>query len=151
LVSSVALFFTWIARRTAPFAAAGIVLVALRPATAGASEDKTNFRESVFVCEEALGKLEDCCPGFDPSRVRCAFYEFEESGCEGYRAEKTEHPALDVDESRCILAKECNDLVERGTCARAQAAAPERRTYDSPGRPGESPSGTTETQPPVCP
>ena len=130
-----------------------VVVPAVRPLTAaaGSSEDSTNFRESVFACEEALGKLEDCCAGFDVSRVRCQHYEFEESGCDGSRASKSEAPALDVQETQCILQRDCGDLRTRGTCQRAQKATAERRQSSVTGGVPGSASSSVQTQAAVCP
>jgi hypothetical protein len=133
----------------------GIVLLVARPACKSLDDDRTNFRESVFVCEEALGQLEECCSSFETSKVRCQYYSYEDRGCEGYADVKNERPALDIEESRCILRASCEELVRNNVCARAQAATAERYRYYNPGSGGVS-SGSqskteVETQPAVCP
>ncbi|WP_394847329.1 hypothetical protein LZC95_07665 [Pendulispora brunnea] len=103
--------------------------------------DHDNFRGDVISCEEALAHLADCCPGFDPGRVRCE-YNYDE-GCAG-GSTQVEHPTLDSDESQCIRNLECSDLIERDVCTRAQNDLP----YT-----GEKPSSSDAggSRGPVCP
>ncbi len=70
------------------------------------------IREDELRCEEAAARLADCCPGFDPRLVDCYFT----SACE------TSYPVIDIDESRCLSARTCEQIVAAGICERAQAA-----------------------------
>lgn len=71
-------------------------------------------------CEEAVSHLVECCPGFRSSELRCID---ESSGC------SVTEPALDGNESDCLKAKSCEQLIAGGYCARAQAAR--GATFDS--------------------
>ncbi len=118
-----------------------------RPTTAVAGDDTSNFRESVFACEEAAAKLDACCPGFDPRAIRCHYVQ-RYSGCES-AIDEGEHPAFDGAESRCIVAASCDELVARGICERAASAAPDRWYTWHAGYDKEL--GSSSFQPPVCP
>lgn len=73
----------------------------------------TNFRDDVLLCEEAVARLQDCCPGM--GQVYPEACEHREDGCNDGR-----EVALNLRTSRCIRNKECIDLVNSGTCARAR-------------------------------
>ena len=118
-------------------------------------EDDNQFREDVIQCEEAIARLERCCPGFDGSRVLCNYYfRFDTSTC-GPRTTDSVNPALDMAESRCVLETSCEDLVADDVCKRAQEA----RTYTRHVVENSSSSGTgrsadvneSDSHPPVCP
>jgi hypothetical protein len=116
-------------------------------------EDDNQFREDVIQCEEAVARLERCCPSFDGSRVLCNYYfRFDTSAC-GPRTTDSVQPALQLTESRCVLDTSCEDLVGRDVCERAQEA----RTYTSHrvengSSSGESPDvNESDSHPPVCP
>lgn len=112
-------------------------------------EDDNQFREDVIQCEEAIARLERCCPDFDASRVLCNYYYSYDTGC-GSTTEQSVHPALDLSESRCVRDTSCQDLVARGVCGRAEQARAysTRRVADSDG--GLSTS-EKDSHPPVCP
>jgi len=57
--------------------------------------------------------LEGCCPGFAGSLLQCQYT----SDCGG-----TTYPALSIDDSTCIRAETCHELVSTGVCTRAQQA-----------------------------
>jgi len=113
-------------------------------------EDDNQFREDVIQCEEAIGRLERCCPDFDGSRVLCNYYfRFDTSTC-GPRTTDSINPALNLSESSCVLDTSCEDLIGRGVCKRAQEA----RTYTSHEVRNEDDGGDRndrDTHPPVCP
>ena len=138
------------------FFALGIVafLACKSDETKNDEEDDNQFREDVIQCEEAIARLQQCCPGFDGSRVLCNYYySLDKSSC-GPTTTDTVHPALNLGESRCVLDTTCEDLVGREVCKRAQEA----RTYTTH-RVEESSSSSGEPQnvnesdshPPVCP
>src|SRR5262245_44560823 len=62
-----------------------------------------------LTCEEAVSRLIDCCPGFDPRRMPCV----RSDGCGNDQTK----PSFSEDSSRCILGKTCDDL-RAGTCER---------------------------------
>lgn len=74
------------------------------------------IREDELRCEEAVAHLVDCCPGFDPKKVDCYFVS---GGCD------VAYPVLDIQESRCISAMRCEEVVSAGICSRAQTAQPD--------------------------
>lgn len=113
-------------------------------------EDDNQFREDVIQCEEAVARLQRCCPSFDGSRVLCNYYfSFDKSTC-GPTETRSINPALNLAESRCVIDTSCGDLVANGVCARAQEA----RTYTSrvvrDDEPGRS-TNERDSHPPVCP
>ncbi len=95
-------------------------------ARASRTTDTDNLRADVIDCEEALARLTNCCPGFDPKRVQCTYYydHSHDEGCTGSVSDSTtrETPALDIEESKCVLSRSCDELVEGGVCTRAQEA-----------------------------
>jgi len=100
-------------RRTATIATCVVVLVSL--CCGGLNKEE-------LACEEAVAHLEECCPGFQSSRVRCID---EDRGCVSQR------PDITVEMSRCIRSEECGALVTYGICARA-------KSYREPGYAGLS-------------
>jgi hypothetical protein len=76
-----------------------------------------DWRDDTIACEEAVQHLAACCPGFDPTAVSC-HYDYE-SGC---GSKDWQYPALDPEESACVLRAECAHLEPSGVCARARAA-----------------------------
>ena len=96
--------------------------------------DDQNFREEVLLCEEAVGKLDTCCPDIDWSTVQCNYRHTTTGGCTDGTAD-FEDPALNLAESRCILDTSCEDIHRNGVCTRAKAAQPyltkKRRTPSS--------------------
>ena len=67
------------------------------------------FRQDEVECEEAVRYLSDCCAGFAPTRIRCAY----EGGCDGDIL-----PDVPVAESQCILAKSCDEIRKEHVCER---------------------------------
>ena len=86
------------------------------------------IRQDEFICENAVSHLQECCPGFDPTRVACSY----DTGC-GI----TTFPELDSTQGQCILGDSCQALVTNGVCSRV-AALPDM---------GLEEGGTS---PPVC-
>jgi hypothetical protein len=109
--------------------------------------DDEQFREDVIQCEEAIARLEDCCPDFDSSKVLCDYYYDYDGGCGSSREERIE-PALSKSESQCIRRTSCGDLVAQGVCKRAQAA----RIYHYVKSSSDGGPSTIKDQkhPPVC-
>jgi hypothetical protein len=114
------------------------------------SVDDNNFREDVISCEDALAKLEGCCPDFRPNAVRCHYSEIQSFpifGCTPREGLPREHeePALSLAASQCILDLSCPELVDKGVCRRAQAAKPyvNEETASDPAQ--------SKSHPPVCP
>lgn len=58
-------------------------------------------------CEEAVARLEDCCPSFEPRRFNCR-----PNGCNGTP------PALTEDAAECIRERGCSELRSSGSCDR---------------------------------
>src|SRR5258706_11886193 len=67
--------------------------------------------EEELSCEEAVSRLDECCPSFDDRAIDCVY---KGGGC------VNKHPAISGSQSRCIRAMSCGDLASRGVCARAQ-------------------------------
>ena len=112
-------------------------------------EDDNQFREDVIQCEEAIARLERCCPDFDPSRVICNYYySYDTSAC-GPTTEQSVRPALELGESRCIRDTSCDQLVATGVCGRAQEARAysQRLVLDD----GDASTDQKQSHPPVCP
>lgn len=66
-------------------------------------------REDELRCEEAVARLADCCPGFDTSRIDCAYY----ATCNG-----THRPDIPITEARCIAAASCATVDQSAICER---------------------------------
>ena len=75
-------------------------------------EGETNFREDVLLCEEAVSRLQECCPELDS--VDALACEYRQDGCNEGRAVD-----LNPIESRCIRDLDCEALRTKGTCGRA--------------------------------
>ncbi len=117
----------------------------------GSKHDYDNFREDVVFCEDAVAYLTTCCPDFQPHAVACQYhYDYTPGGCDTAATTDAENPALDLEESRCILGRSCDALRAGGVCARAQKATP----YSEHGGPSDSyPSSSSSshsTHAPVC-
>jgi hypothetical protein len=130
-------------------AVAGTVVALLFAVRARADvHDHDELREDVLSCEEAVAHLDACCPHFDPTILRCQYhydYVQSEDACTGRVSSSTdeEHPALSLDESRCIRDRACGDLTADGVCDRAQLAQPDVNA--------SSTTTTTAARVPVCP
>jgi len=112
-------------------------------------EDDNQFREDVIQCEEAVARLEKCCPDFDGSRVLCNYYYSFDTGICQPTTTQSIQPALNLSESQCVRDTSCDDLVVKNVCRRAQDA----KTYTSRVVSDNGDASTTDrqTHPPVCP
>jgi hypothetical protein len=63
--------------------------------------------EDQFECENAVGHLQKCCPGFDASSLSCS------NGCDV-------SVAFDAEQSRCIQAMPCEAIARTGACDAAR-------------------------------
>ncbi len=112
-------------------------------------EDDNQFREDVIQCEEAIARLERCCPDFEGSRVLCNYYySYDTSAC-GPTTEQSVRPALSLPESQCVRDTSCDELVARGVCKRAEEARAytQRLVVDD----GDASTTDRQSHPPVCP
>jgi hypothetical protein len=85
-------------RITGPIAFAAVVAVVL---SCG------EIRESEMLCEEAVSRLDECCPEIDPRRLNC----IHQDGC-GTQLE----PVFTVRASDCLRDKPCELLKDEGIC-----------------------------------
>ena len=67
-----------------------------------------SVRKDELVCEEAVARLSDCCPSFDPRRFDCEYIQ----SCAGSNV-----PVVDEHAAECIRARACDDLASTGICA----------------------------------
>jgi hypothetical protein len=107
----------------------GVRLLLLGAAIVGGIPAAHGFRQDEVECDEALARLEECCPGFHASAIRCTYIE----GCE-----HSTYPSILPGESRCIRDKSCDEIRQKHTCERIA------------GR-GGSDSGGSDSYPQVCP
>jgi hypothetical protein len=85
-------------RPTGPIAFAVVVAVSL---SCG------EIREGEMLCEEAVSRLDECCPEIDPRRLNCVYQD----GC------GTElRPIFTMKASNCLRDDSCEDLQGRGIC-----------------------------------
>jgi len=63
--------------------------------------------EEEMVCEEAVSRLEACCPEIDPRRINCVH-------AQSCNAELV--PVLTSRASACVVEASCDDLRSRGAC-----------------------------------
>jgi hypothetical protein len=94
-----------------------------------------NIRQDEFICENAVSHLQECCPGFDPTRVACSY----DTGCG-----VTTFPELDATQGQCILGDSCQALVANGVCDRV-AALPDTGLEEG----GTSPPVCAAATPPI--
>lgn len=73
-------------------------------------------REDEFDCEEAVARLEECCPGVSTRTISCTYIAG--GACVG-----PTFPTLSVEDSQCIVARSCEDL-QSGVCARISTLRP---------------------------
>lgn len=114
------------ARRFCAGVAATVVAITLLACSYGNGgddyeQDDNNFRGDVIECEDALARLQRCCPDFDATPVLCNFFYSRSSGCGGSSTNSVE-PAFSRPESTCIRETSCDDLVATNVCERAQRA-----------------------------
>lgn len=140
-------------RRVSAGAAATLLVCALfacspRSTSDGDEHDDNNFRADVIECEDALERLERCCPGFDSAPVLCNFFHSKSTGCGSVNTDNVK-PALSQDESQCIRDTSCDSLVATKVCERAQLA----RAYESHQQTSisSSSSGAQQWNPPPSP
>lgn len=122
-------------------------------------DDQNQFRPGVFLCTNAVAKLQECCPHFHSGTLACTFEDKTSAGgCdpdpEGYNIHTRVDPALNETESECIMHMSCGALSGSDVCTRAAAAAPYAQTdyiprASSRGEPAGGPPDSTH--PPVCP
>jgi hypothetical protein len=119
-------------RRGITFAMCAAVVgsLASRDAT-GDTHDHDDFRRDVILCEDAAQHLSNCCAGFQLDKLSCAFGFDQTTGCQTTTTTST-IPNLTIDESRCILAEDCNTLAHTNVCERAQSIPPQVSTTTTP-------------------
>lgn len=117
----------------------------------GDEHDNNNFRPDVIECEDALARLEKCCPSFDATLVRCQYDYSKSTGC-GATSIDSVQPALTTAESHCIRNTSCEDMVRDGVCDRAQAARTYEQHSTTTGGTLRDPttSSSNQTHSPVC-
>ncbi len=136
--------------------ACGLVLLPLAVSTTRAradEDDSDNFRPDVFACEEAVSRLDECCPDFEPKLLRCVHSKKSGSSSCGYNSwSMGEEPTITIAESECIFAMSCEALIATKVCERAARARP-NRGYSSTTEHGMYPgaSESEQKQGPVCP
>jgi hypothetical protein len=80
-----------------------LVFFVVRPAYA--SDDDDNFRPDVLLCEDAVGKLAECCPDFAAKSVDCTYkIETRDSGCD-FLTTTTIEPGLSEAESKYVQGR----------------------------------------------
>ena len=97
----------------------------------------TGIDERQLECEEAVARLQECCPDLRISELRC-----HPEGCDGVTT-----PTLTLDESKCILNETCGAITSADTCHRVEAVGEvniKNAQYD----PSSSPVTTSKA---VCP
>ena len=72
-----------------------------------------SIRQDEFICENAVSRLQECCPGFDAHAIVCTY----DQGCVGGAT----YPELDSTQSDCILSDSCEVLRNSGVCGRVAA------------------------------
>ena len=82
-----------------------------------------DIRQDEFLCENAVGHLQQCCPGFNPGAIDCTYAP----GCTS-----TVYPELDATQSDCIMDQSCGALLASGVCDRV-AALPFQQGLDAAG------------------
>ena len=85
-------------RITGPIAFAAVVAVVL---SCG------EIRETEMLCEEAVSRLDECCPEIDPRRLNC----IHQDGC-GTKLE----PIFTAKASDCLRDRPCESMREQGIC-----------------------------------
>jgi hypothetical protein len=92
------------------------------------------LRQDELDCEEAVSYLQGCCPDFGGATVACVHDVGCQTGVE---------TALSIEESQCILAESCDQVMATGLCEKV-------KNLPSPMVNGFDPSQAT-SHPPVCP
>ena len=78
--------------------------------------------EEEMVCEEAVARLETCCPEIDPRRINCVY-------AQSCNAELV--PVLTPRASACIAETSSDDLNTRGSCRRIRELSFEPYQFQS--------------------
>jgi hypothetical protein len=89
------------------------------------------LREDELECEQAVAKLQGCCPDYADAQIECHHSTI---------CGLTE-PALSIAESQCIAQLSCEEIVARDLCART-------KDLESP---HDDADGGFVSHPPVCP
>jgi hypothetical protein len=121
----------WARRRTSFFVGLAVPLFLSVTVHASSEHDDDNLREDVISCEEAVGKLEECC--HETFALTCNFlYDHQEGSCDDDSSSTTSYkPDLDLSESSCVRAHSCAEIVTAGQCARAAQVRPGRNDSSS--------------------
>jgi len=79
--------------------------------------DDENFREDVVFCEEAIARIDTCCPGVTHDANACHYHHYlfsEYCGCEesgGTYDSEDSRPVLSLQESKAVVdADSCGDV-----------------------------------------
>ena len=117
--------------------------------------DDSDMRADVVECEDAISRLQRCCPGFEGEPIVCRYYFENNSGCTS-QSTRREWPAISTSESRCIRETSCRDMIDRKICARAQEARLRTYTYSRDdsytyGDAQDRERSSSTDHPPVCP
>jgi hypothetical protein len=75
-----------------------------------------------MLCEEAVSRLDECCPEIDPRRLNCIYQD----GC-GTDLK----PVFTVAASECLRAPPCEVLREKGICEGLQQLSYQPYPYQS--------------------
>jgi hypothetical protein len=129
--------------------ASALIIVARGASASTPGDDTNNFRPDVFACEDAVSQLASCCPGFDPTAIRCVHLDYTDGGCDESTSYQ-ESPTFDEAEASCIVHMSCAALVSNGVCERAQTAVPAQHWSSEEDDEDES-SGGQDQSPSVCP
>lgn len=89
---------SWLFR--APAIVAGAVAIIL-----GCTEG--GLREDAVLCEEAVARLGECCPGLDETRFSC---RYKAGTC------STSYPDFTSNQGECIREMSCADVARDGFC-----------------------------------
>ena len=81
-----------------------------------------DISEEEMVCEEAVARLETCCPEIDPRRINCVYAQ----SCDAELV-----PVLTPRASACVAETSCDDLKARGSCQRIRELSFEPYQYQS--------------------
>jgi hypothetical protein len=102
-------------RRKAPFILALIAGIALACSASGIHEDELD-------CEDAVGHLQQCCPGFTGQNIYCIHDAV--NGCLADGDDYAQVPDFTVAQSDCLRSESCSDLQSSGVCERVSAIVP---------------------------
>jgi hypothetical protein len=129
---------------------AALLLVVSPAVTARGASNRTAFDERVLSCEEALAKLERCCPDFPVRTITCVDDEYETQGC-GIRDYGHQLPAYTLAESKCIRETSCENLLKSRVCDRAPTVTRRGQSTTLYLDENRESSQNYDRQPAVCP